>query len=144
MMGDDLGHELRGVPISLREARSAFAAQIRSSFTGAGLDELPTNGALVVGDPPEVVVVFSPLISQRRSSMERFETIERLFGLNYLEGPEQDPSLTERGIVPRPGRRANSSLAASLREHLGDEGMDSFVRGLLFLIAVKESTERAS
>ena len=37
---------------------------------------------------------------------------------------------------------AVDSLTESLREHLGDEGMESFIKGLLFLIQVKESSER--
>ena len=143
MASEELTHELPGVPILLREARGAFAAEIRSYLAGAGLAPLPTNGALIVGALHEGTVPFNQLVNQRRSSIERSKTIERLFELEYLEGAREDPSLTETGHqAAHVVFEAVASLTESLRQHLGEAGMESFVSGLVILIDAKESIER--
>jgi hypothetical protein len=137
---EDLPNDLPAIPQLLREARGSYACAIRVAIASAGLPELPTNGPLIIGGLHDGTVSFSRLVEQRRKSIEKFQTIERLRESGYLVGPEADPILSESGheaahIV----FDAIVHLTNSLNECLGDEGMRSFVKGMLFLINEKES-----
>jgi hypothetical protein len=74
--------------------------------------------------------------------MEKYQTLERLRDSGYLIGPEDAPVLSESGhraahvVVD-----AINDLTHSLSERLGDDGMRSFVTGLLFLNSEKESRQ---
>jgi hypothetical protein len=136
----DLPNDLPGIPLLLREARGAYAGAIRVAIASAGLPELPTNGPLIVGGLHDGTVPFARLVDQRRKSIEKYQTVQRLRESGYLVGPEDDPILSESGdeaahIV----FHAIEDLTSSLSECLGDEGMKSFVKGLLYLISEKES-----
>jgi hypothetical protein len=136
----ELPNDLPGIPLLLREARGAYAGAIRVAIASAGLPELPTNGPLIVGGLHDGIVPFARLVEQRRKSIEKYRTVERLRESGYLVGPEDDPILSESGdeaahIV----FHAIEDLTSSLNECLGYEGMKSFVKGLLYLIGEKES-----
>jgi predicted alpha/beta hydrolase family esterase len=131
---EDLPNDLPGIPILLREARGAYAGAIRVAIAAAGLPELPTNGPLIVGGLHEGAVSFSRLVDQRRKSIEKSQTIDKLRDAGYLIGSEDDPILSESGhqaahIV----LDSIVHLTESLNQLLGDDGMKAFVTGLLFL-----------
>jgi hypothetical protein len=137
---EDLPNDLPAIPLLLREARGSYAGAIRVAIASAGLPELPTNGPLILGGLHEGGLSFSQLVDQRAKSIQKYQTIERLRDSGYLVGPEDAPILSESGheaahIV----FDAISQLTNSLSECLGDEGMKSFVKGMLFLISEKES-----
>lgn len=136
----DLPEDLPAIPLLLREARGSYAAAIRAAIASAGLPELPTNGPLIIGGLHDGELSFARLVGQRQKSIEKYKTVERLRESGYLVGPEDSPILSESGheaahIV----YGAISQLTNSLKECLGEEGMKSFVRGMLFLISEKES-----
>jgi hypothetical protein len=136
---ESLPNDLPGIPILLREARGSYAGAIRAAIALAGLPELPTNGPLIVGGLHEGDS-FSRLVDQRRKSIEKYQTIEKLRASGYLIGDNDDPILSELGHqAAHVVFDAIVHLTESLRESLGDEGMKSFVKGLLFLINEKES-----
>lgn len=141
MTFEALPDDLPGIPLLLREARGAFAGAIREEINRAGLPTLPTNGPLIIGGLHQGVS-FSQLVGQRRTSIEKFQTVEKLRESGYLSGLQDDPELTEQGHeAAHVVFDAVSHLTESLHEHLGDEGTTSFVKGLLFLIAEKEAGE---
>jgi hypothetical protein len=134
--------DLPGIPLLLREARGAFAQEIRSSLVAAGLPALPVNGPLVLGGLHQGAVPFERLVGQRARSMQRNQTVEQLFASGYLEGPSAKPTLTNIGHeAAHVVMDAVQGLTDSLRDHLGEEGMRSFTQGLLYLTDVKESRE---
>ncbi|MGD0054146.1 MAG: hypothetical protein ABSC34_01745 [Acidimicrobiales bacterium] len=141
MAVDDLLNDLPGIAILLREARGAYGAAIREAVALAGMQPLPVNGPLIVGGLHEGVP-FDRLVSQRRQSIVKYETIERLFEAGYLSGAADNPMLTESGHeVSHVMMEAVTTLTGELRARLGDDGMESFLVGLLYLIEVKESRE---
>lgn len=136
----DLPEDLPAIPLLLRGARGAYAGAIHDAFVSAGMPELPTNGPLIIGGLHDGGLSFSQLVGQRQKSIEKYQTIERLRASGYLIGPEDSPILSESGheaahIV----YDAIHRLTNSLKECLGEEGMNSFVQGMLFLISEKES-----
>jgi hypothetical protein len=136
----ELPNDLPAIPLLLREARGSYAAAIRSAIASAGLPELPTNGPLIIGGLHDGELSLSQLVAQRQKSVEKYRTIESLRESGYLVGPDDSPLLSASGheaahIV----FGAISQLTNSLNECLGDEGMKSFVKGMLFLISEKES-----
>jgi hypothetical protein len=136
----DLPNDLPGIPLLLREAWGAYAGAIRVAIASAGLPELPINGPLIVGGLHDGTVPFSRLVDQRRKSIEKYQTVERLRESGYLVGPEEDPVLSETGDeAAHLVFHAVEDLTSSLKESLGDEGMKSFIKGLLYLINEKES-----
>jgi len=139
---DDLPDDLPAIPLLLREARGSYAAAIRAAIASAGLPELPTNGPLIIGGLHGGDVTFSQLVNQRRGSIEKYQTIERLRESGYLIGSAEDPILSESGhAAAHIVFDAIVALTNSLKECLGDDGMQSFVKGMLFLINEKESHE---
>ncbi len=136
---DDLLKDLPGIATLLREARGAYGGAIRDAVTQSGMQPLPTNGALIVGGLHEGVP-FARLVGQRRQSIAKSETIEKLFEAGYLTGASDDPTLTESGHdVAHVVMESASNLTKKLRTHLGDDGMESFLVGLLYLIEAKET-----
>jgi hypothetical protein len=138
----ELPDDLPAIPLLLREARGAYAGAIRVAIASAGLPELPTNGPLILGGLHDGALSFSQLVDQRRTSIEKYQTLERLRESGYLLGPDDAPILSESGdeaahIV----FEAIAGLTSSLKECLGDDGVRSFVKGMLFLISEKESTK---
>jgi hypothetical protein len=132
--------DLPAIPLLLRGARGSYAGAIRAAIASAGLPELPTNGPLIIGGLHDGGLSFSQLVDQRQKSIEKFKTIERLRESGYLVGPEDSPILSESGHeAAHVVFDAISRLTTSLHESLGDEGMKSFVKGMLFLISEKES-----
>jgi hypothetical protein len=140
MSFEDLPNDLPAIPLLLREARGSYASSIRAAVASAGLPELPTNGPLIIGGLHDGGLSFSQLVDQRQKSIEKYKTIERLRESGYLIGPEDSPILSESGHeVAHIVFDAIAQLTNSLNECLGDEGMKSFVKGMLFLISEKES-----
>jgi hypothetical protein len=140
----DLPDDLPPVPLLLREARGVYAGAIRVAMRSAGLPELPTNGPLILGGLHDGELSFSQLVDQRRKSIEKYRTVEKLRESGYLSGPDDEPVLSELGdeaahIVFQSIR----SVTSSLKEHLGEEGFKSFVEGMLFLISEKDSTNES-
>lgn len=136
----DLPEDLPAVPLLLRSARGSYASTIRAAIASAGLPELPTNGPLILGGLHDGTLSISQLVDQRRNSIEKYQTIERLRESGYVIGPEDAPGLSESGHeAAHVVFQAISDLTNSLRERLGDEGMESFVKGLLFLSSEKDS-----
>ncbi len=136
----ELPEDLPAIPLLLREARGSYAAAIRAAIASAGLPELPTNGPLIISGLHSGELSFTQLVNQRQKSIEKYRTIEQLRESGYLMGPEDSPILSEAGheaahIVSG----AIGQLTSSLNECLGDDGMSSFVKGMLFLISEKDS-----
>lgn len=136
----DLPDDLPAIPLLLRGARGSYASAIRAALAAAGLPELPTNGPFIIGGLHDGELSFSQLVGQRQKSIEKYRTVEKLRESGYLVGSEDFPILSELGheaahIV----FGAIGQLTKSLNERLGDEGMKSFVKGMLFLISEKES-----
>jgi hypothetical protein len=135
-----LPSDLPSIPLLLRDARGSFVSEIRAAIEAAGMPALPTNGPLVIRRLHQGATSKSQLVSQRQSSIETLQTIEKLHESGYLSGSDGNIVLTELGheaahII----FDAINHLTVSLNEYLGDEGMKSFVMGLLYLIDVKES-----
>ncbi|MGC2486329.1 MAG: hypothetical protein WA359_08810 [Acidimicrobiales bacterium] len=144
MTFEALPDDLPGLPMLLRAARGSFASAIRVAMAAADMPALPTNGPFILGglhaDPDSL----EQLVGQRRRSIEKYQTIDKLLEAGYLSGSHDDPVLTDRGhdaahII----YGAIDGLTTSLNEWLGDDGMKSFVRGLLFLISDKQSREES-
>ncbi len=133
-----LPDDLPGIPLLLRETRGVYSRAIRAGVDAAGLPSLPTNGPFILAGL-HAGVPYSDLVRERERSIEKFETVQRLRGAGYLEGPEDDPVLSERGHeAAHVVEDAIAQLTNSLQEHLGEVGMRSFVGGLLFLMSTKE------
>lgn len=136
-----LPDDLPGIPLLLREARGAFTQAIRVALDSAGLPALPRNGPFIISGLHGGVAPVQ-LIGQRRKSLESFQTMEKLRESGYVSGSDENLALTERGHeAAHVVYGAIEQLAASMNEHLGEEGMTSFVKGLLFLIEAKELSE---
>jgi hypothetical protein len=136
----ELPNDVPGIPLLLREARGAYAGATRAAIASAGLPELPANGPLMVGGLHDGAVPFSRLVDSRRKSMEKYQTVEKLRESGYLIGPDDDPVLSESGEeAAHLVIHAIDDLTSSLGEVLGDQGMKSFIKGLLYLINEKES-----
>jgi hypothetical protein len=140
----ELPDDLPPVPLLLREARGVYATAIRVALRSAGLRELPTNGPLILGGLHDGELSFSQLVDQRRTSIEKYRTIERLRESGYLVGPDEAPILSESGDeAAHLVFESITGVTTSLKEHLGEEGFRSFIQGMLFLINEKDSmTER--
>jgi hypothetical protein len=137
----DLPDDLPAVPLLLRGARGSYAHAIRVAIASAGLPEVPPNGALILGGLHDGGLSFSQLVDQRRRSIEKYQTLERLHASGYLVGPDDDPTLSESGDEAAHAIfQAMSGLTESLKDYLGDEGFRSFVKGLLFLSNEKQSS----
>jgi hypothetical protein len=136
-----LPDDLPSIPLLLREARTAFGGVIRAAIESAGMPALPANGPLIIRGLHEEVPI-ALLVGQRRKSLERFETLEKLRESGFLTGSEDDPQLSELGHgAAHVILDAVSALTTALNEYLGEDGMKDFVRGLLFLINEKEARE---
>jgi len=135
-----LPDDLPGIPLLLRAARGSYASAIRDAIAAADLPALPTNGPFILGGLHADPSLYPELLRQRGRSIEKYQTVEKLFEAGYLVGSHESPELSEIGhdashIVSE----AIEQLTSSLNETLGEGGMKSFVAGLLFLIDDKES-----
>jgi hypothetical protein len=135
-----LPDDLPGIPLLLRAARGSFAGAIRAAIAAAGMPALPTNGPFILGGLHADPTFYPELLGQRRRSIEKSQTIEKLFESGYLTGSKDSPELSELGHeASHVIYGAIDQLTTSLSEVLGDEGMKSFVTGLFFLMSNKES-----
>ena len=143
MTFEALPDDLPAIPILLRDARGAFAGAIATGLASAGLPALPTNGPLILRGLHEGGSL-TQLVTLRQRSIDRFQTIEKLREAGYLSGPEDDLVLSERGHqAAHVIFDAIRQLTTSLHDSLGDDGMRSFVKGLLFLSEEQHAHESA-
>src|SRR5262249_46203877 len=94
-------------PVLLRAARTAYGEAVRAALAGAGVDDMPRNGGLVVTVIANTGAPLSQIIGQLRVSKQAGgQLVDSLVTRGYLERAV-DPadrrrltvSLTERGVA---------------------------------------------
>ena len=109
------------IPALLRGARRTYAAAIRNALVEAGYDDMPRNGAFVVGSisrngsPLSEVIEYLGLSKQRSGQL-----VDELVNAGYL-AREPDPTDRRRMTVTLTGRGA----AAAAASKAAVEGVDA-------------------
>jgi DNA-binding MarR family transcriptional regulator len=118
------------MPALLRAARTTYGSAIRAALADAGIDDMPRNGAFVVGaiarngTPLSEIITYLGLSKQRSGQL-----VDALVDRGYLERA-LDPddrrrmtvTLTDRGrLAANAGRKAVEDVDAALVARVGAE-----------------------
>ena len=137
------------IPALLRAARGTYARAIRASLAAAGFEDLPRNGAFVIGSianspaAPLADVTAGLDVSKQAVS----QLIDTLVVRGYIErGPDPDDrrrmtvTLTERGAAAAAAVRAGvSHVDTQLAQRLSAHQIRSLRAGLGALVEIRES-----
>jgi DNA-binding MarR family transcriptional regulator len=138
------------IPALLRAARSAYGHAIRRSLAVGGFDDVPANGAFVLGGMANHGVTAGDLIRQLGVSKQAAsQLIDTLVLRGYLEREVNledrrrvNVELTERGVAAGAaidaGRRAVDDELATLISPAELKGLRA---GLVALIEIRERLE---
>ena len=136
-----MAEELPPIPVLLKEARGAYAAAIRNNIAKHGLPPLPRDGAFVLGALHNGLT-FDVILRERGRSIEHHQSLERLLADGYLSQSDEDLILSTSGHeAAHVVAAAVSGLYEELELTLGEAGLQSFLKGLVTLIEIKESEE---
>lgn len=137
-------------PALLRAARVAYGHAIRHELAQRGIDDLPRNGAFVIGGIGNRGLALHALIPQLGVSKQAAsQLVDALVVRGYL-ARTSDPddrrrmnvSLTERGEAAAEAVRAGvESVDDELAERLGAEGVQQLRTGLVALCEIRDRME---
>jgi DNA-binding MarR family transcriptional regulator len=139
------------LPALLRAARSAYGQSVRSSLAKAGFDDLPPNGAFVLGGIVNHAGAPSDLIRQLRVSKQAAsQLIDTLVLRGYLERhPDADDrrrmtiGVTDRGKAAAAAVRAGVvAVDDELATILSPDELLGLRAGLVALIQIAERAEK--
>jgi DNA-binding MarR family transcriptional regulator len=138
------------LPALLRAARGAYAASVRLELAADGFDDLPRNGAFVIGGMANHAGTPSDLVRQLRISKQATsQLIDALVLRGYLVR-DTDPTdrrrltlgLTERGVAAAGAvRRGVDAVDEELARAVSPEQVSSLRHGLAALCDIAETFE---
>jgi DNA-binding MarR family transcriptional regulator len=141
---------LVSTPALLRASRGAYGRAIRTQLTAAGLDDLPPNGAYVVGGIVTHGGSAGDLVRQLGVSKQAAsQLIDTLVVRGYLER-RPDPEDRRRITVEATerGRAAAEAIAAGveavdgeLAQLISEDGVRALRDGLIALTGIRERME---
>jgi DNA-binding MarR family transcriptional regulator len=154
LMANEHGHDEDPViPALLRGARGAYADAIRERLAAAGYDDLPRNGAYVLGGAANHGAPIADLVRELRVSKQAAsQLIDTLVLRGYLE--RLADAGDRRRIVIELTERGRGAAAAveegvhevdrRLEELISADGMRGLRNGLLALWHIAETRRAAS
>jgi DNA-binding MarR family transcriptional regulator len=138
------------IPGLLRAARGAYGHAIRRALVDRGIDDVPPNGAFVIGGIGNLGQPLGALIRQLGNSKQAAsELIDTLVVRGYLSRTT-DPddrrrmniTLTDRGREAADGVRAGViAVDRELTELLGATGVEQLRAGLVALCDIRDRME---
>lgn len=140
------------LPALLRAARGAYGNSVRASVAAAGFEDLPPNGAFVLGGIANRGASAADLIKGLNISKQAAsQLIDTLVLRGYLERhPDPDDrrrmtiGVTDRGRAAAAAVRAGvAGVDAELAERLTPAQLDGLRAGLVALISIAERSRRA-
>jgi DNA-binding MarR family transcriptional regulator len=139
------------LPALLRAARTTYGAAIRDALVDAGFEDVPKNGAFVIGairnGAPLATIIRSLGVSKQAAG----QLVDTLVLRGYLERREDEQdrrkltvTLTTRGqeaaaII----RKATSGLDAKLKKRMGEKSVAEARKVLFALIAIGQEGKDA-
>ena len=120
------------MPALLRAARGVYGSAIRRALAAEGCDDMPRNGAFVVGAIARAGSPLSEIISYLGLSKQRAgQLVDTLVTRGYLEREfdttdrrRMTVTLTERGhLAAATSRAAVERIDAALRERVGADAL---------------------
>jgi DNA-binding MarR family transcriptional regulator len=138
------------IPALLRAARGAYGHAIRKSLTEGGFDDVPANGAFVLGGMANHGVTAGDLIRQLGVSKQAAsQLIDTLVLRGYLErevNPDDrrrvNVELTERGVAAGAAIGAGrKSVDDELESMISPAELTGLRAGLIALIEIRERLE---
>ena len=138
-------------PALLRRARDIYRVAIRNALDKAGCDDLPRNGAYVIGGMARTGAPLSELIKQMGVSKQAAgQLVDTLVTRGYLDrAVDRDDrrrltiTLTERGLsAATVVRSAVDGVDAQLVERVGAESFANAVATLASLIESEDARGR--
>jgi DNA-binding MarR family transcriptional regulator len=133
------------MPALLRGAREAYRVAVRSALAAGGYDDLPPNGAFVVGAVTNHGVPLADAVSGLRVSKQAAsQLVDALVTRGYVERRPDEAdrrrvvlTVTERGAGAAECVQAGvGTVDAQLRDLVGADGERGLRRGLAALAAV--------
>jgi DNA-binding MarR family transcriptional regulator len=138
------------LPALLRAARTTYGTAIRAGLAGAGIDDMPRNGAFLVGAIARNGTPLSEVISDLGLSKQRAgQLVDTLVDRGFLErAPDPEDrrrmtiTLTDRGrLAAAAGRTAVEAVDAALIARVGG---DAVMHARVTLAALIELDEPAA
>ena len=138
------------LPALLRAARGSYGGEIRRWLAAAGFDDLPRNGAFVLGGMANQGVAAGDLIRQLGVSKQATaQFVDTLVLRGYLErttNPDDrrrlDLALTDRGRAAADEvRAAVLAVDRELARKLTPDEIAALRKGLVALIEIREAAE---
>lgn len=128
------------IPALLRAARGAYGHAIRRRLAGAGLEDLPRNGAFVLGGMGNHGVAASDLL--RQLGPKAGELVDALLARGYLEERDTTLELTPRGeSAAREVQAGVAEVDGELAAQLTEAQLDGLRAGLVALTTIRERME---
>jgi DNA-binding MarR family transcriptional regulator len=140
------------IPALLRAARTTYGAAIRAAQAEVGCDDVPRNGAYVIGAIARGGSPLSDIIKALGVSKQAAgQLVDTLVARGYLDrSPDPEDrrrltvTLTERGYAAAAaGRSAVEQIDARLTERVGADSVMHLRVALLALIEVGEAHQHA-
>ena len=141
------------LPALLRAGRATYAQAIRHELAAAGFDDLPRNGAFLLGGMANRGGAFADLIRHLGVTKQAASQLVDTLVLRGYLSRDADPEdrrritveLTARGRAAAAAVRAGvETVDAALRERLSAADVTALRIGLLALIDVREDLEAAA
>ena len=142
-MSED-GNDEIVLPALLRAARGAYGRAIRNRLVEAGFDDVPRNGAFILGGMANHGAPVDGLVRElggRKPSV--MGLLDTLVERGYLATPAAGGlEITDRGRAAAAAvRAAVAAVDADLTARLSPDGVAGLRQGLLALIEIREAME---
>ncbi|MGN6148378.1 MAG: MarR family winged helix-turn-helix transcriptional regulator [Rhizomicrobium sp.] len=133
------------LPALLRAARPAYANAIRAALRDAGFEDVPKNGAYVIGAISRAGAPLADIIRGLGVSKQAAgQLIDTLVLRGYLEREVNDEdrrrltmTLTQRGrAAAAVARKASESVDAKLKKRVGEKAIAEARKVLFHLVAI--------
>jgi DNA-binding MarR family transcriptional regulator len=140
------------LPALLRAARTTYGGAIRNALLDAGFDDVPKNGAYVIGAISRAGAPLAGIIRGLGVSKQAAgQLIDTLVLRGYLERTVDEDdrrrltmTLTERGrAAAAVTRKATESIDAKLKKRVGDKTVAEARKVLFALIAIGNEGEQS-
>jgi hypothetical protein len=130
------------LPALLRAARGAYAGAIRARLAEAGFDDVPRNGAFILGGMANHGAPVDGLVRELGGRKPQVTAVlDTLVERGYLDAGHE---ITDRGRVAAAAVRAGvADVDAELAARLPPDGVAQLRAGLIALIQVREEMEDA-
>ncbi len=141
-------YEDASIPALMRAARGSYGGAVRETLAAAGFDDVPTNGAFILGGLANQHVPLGEIVSLLGASKQAAsQLIDTLVLRGYLER-QADPvdrrrlivSLTDRGAGAAEAiARAVAAIDAELGERISAAELRGLRAGLGALATIREA-----